>query len=60
VVPSQHSVSTSRPQTRPVEWRIEQSQAIKTMIDESRDAMYDALWHDLRRNKTDADHRCQE
>jgi aldehyde dehydrogenase (NAD+) len=25
------------------------------MIDESRDAMYEALWHDLRRNKTDAD-----
>jgi acyl-CoA reductase-like NAD-dependent aldehyde dehydrogenase len=25
------------------------------MIDESRDAMYDALWRDLRRNKTDAD-----
>jgi hypothetical protein len=25
------------------------------MIDESRDAMYEALWHDLRRNKTEAD-----
>ena len=25
------------------------------MIDESRDAMYEALWHDLRRNRTDAD-----
>src|SRR5262249_16265308 len=41
--------------TRPVAWRIEQLQAIKRMIDESRDAMYDALWHDLRRNRTDAD-----
>ena len=25
------------------------------MIDESRDAMYDALWDDLRRNRIDAD-----
>jgi aldehyde dehydrogenase (NAD+) len=41
--------------TRPAQWRIEQLNAIKTMIDESRDAMYEALWHDLRRNKTDAD-----
>ncbi len=41
--------------TRPAAWRIEQLEAIKTMIDESRDDMYEALWHDLRRNKTDAD-----
>ena len=41
--------------TRPVEWRIEQLKAIRTMIDENRDAMYEALWHDLRRNETDAD-----
>jgi aldehyde dehydrogenase (NAD+) len=41
--------------TRPVSWRIEQLNAIKRMIDESREAMYEALWHDLRRNKTDAD-----
>jgi aldehyde dehydrogenase (NAD+) len=41
--------------TRPVEWRIEQLNAIKRMIDESREAMYEALWHDLRRNRTDAD-----
>jgi acyl-CoA reductase-like NAD-dependent aldehyde dehydrogenase len=41
--------------TRRLEWRIEQLNAIKTMIDESRDDMYEALWHDLRRNKTDAD-----
>src|SRR5215471_6716491 len=41
--------------TRPLAWRIEQLNAIKTMIDESRDDMYEALWHDLRRNKTDAD-----
>ena len=25
------------------------------MIDENRDAMREALWHDLRRNETDAD-----
>ena len=25
------------------------------MIDDSRDAMYEALWLDLRRNRTDAD-----
>ena len=30
-------------------------QAIKRMIDESREAMYEALWHDPRRNRTDAD-----
>jgi acyl-CoA reductase-like NAD-dependent aldehyde dehydrogenase len=41
--------------TRPAAWRIEQLNAIKTMIDESRDDMYEALWHDLRRNKVDAD-----
>jgi acyl-CoA reductase-like NAD-dependent aldehyde dehydrogenase len=41
--------------TRPIAWRIEQLNAIRTMIDESRDDMYEALWHDLRRNKTDAD-----
>jgi acyl-CoA reductase-like NAD-dependent aldehyde dehydrogenase len=41
--------------TRPLEWRIGQLNAIRKMIDESRDAMYEALWHDLRRNKTDAD-----
>jgi acyl-CoA reductase-like NAD-dependent aldehyde dehydrogenase len=42
-------------QTRPIAWRVEQLEAIETMIDESRDAMYEALWHDLRRNRTDAD-----
>ena len=41
--------------TRPVAWRVEQLKAIRTMIDESRDAMREALWHDLRRNETDAD-----
>ncbi|HEY1368879.1 MAG TPA: aldehyde dehydrogenase family protein, partial [Gaiellaceae bacterium] len=41
--------------TRPAAWRIEQLNAIRTMIDESRHDMYEALWHDLRRNKTDAD-----
>jgi acyl-CoA reductase-like NAD-dependent aldehyde dehydrogenase len=41
--------------TRPAAWRIEQLQTIRRMIDESRDDMYEALWHDLRRNRTDAD-----
>jgi aldehyde dehydrogenase (NAD+) len=41
--------------TRPVSWRANQLKALKTMVDESRDAMYEALWHDLRRNRTDAD-----
>ena len=41
--------------TRPVAWRVEQLKAIKTMIEENRDAMYAALWHDLRRNRVDAD-----
>jgi hypothetical protein len=31
-----------------VEWRIEQLKAIRRMIDENREAMYKALWHDLR------------
>lgn len=41
--------------TRPAAWRIEQLNAIKTMIEESREDMYEALWHDLRRNRVDAD-----
>lgn len=41
--------------TRPAAWRIEQLNAIKTMVDESREEMYEALWHDLRRNRVDAD-----
>jgi acyl-CoA reductase-like NAD-dependent aldehyde dehydrogenase len=41
--------------TRPAAWRSEQLHTLKRMVDESRDAMYEALWHDLRRNKTDSD-----
>jgi acyl-CoA reductase-like NAD-dependent aldehyde dehydrogenase len=41
--------------TRPSKWRVEQLRAIRTMIDESRDDMYEALWSDLRRNRVDAD-----
>jgi aldehyde dehydrogenase (NAD+) len=41
--------------TRPLDWRIEQLKAIKAMIEASRDPMREALWHDLRRNETDAD-----
>ena len=33
--------------TRPAAWRIEQLNAIRAMIDENRDDMYEALWHDL-------------
>ncbi len=41
--------------TRPVTWRVKQLNAIKAMISENREALYDALWHDLRRNRYDAD-----
>jgi aldehyde dehydrogenase (NAD+) len=35
--------------TRPASWRVEQLKAIKAMVEESRDAIREALWHDLRR-----------
>ena len=41
--------------TRPVSWRVEQLKAIKAMIEARRGAIREALWHDLRRNETDAD-----
>ena len=41
--------------TRPKAWRIAQLEALKAMIEENRDRFYDALWHDLRRNRYDAD-----
>jgi aldehyde dehydrogenase (NAD+) len=41
--------------TKPVSWRVEQLKAIKAVIEASRNAMRDALWHDLRRNETNAD-----
>jgi acyl-CoA reductase-like NAD-dependent aldehyde dehydrogenase len=41
--------------TRPVTWRLEQLKAIKAMMEANRDAIREALWHDLRRNETDAD-----
>ncbi len=41
--------------TRPVSWRNEQLKAITAMIEANRDAIREALWHDLRRNETDAD-----
>ena len=41
--------------TRPVSWRVEQLKAIKVMIEARRGAIREALWHDLRRNETDAD-----
>ena len=36
--------------TRPTAWRVAQLNAVKAMISENRDAMFDALAHDLRRN----------
>ena len=41
--------------TRPAAWRVAQLNAVKAMINENRDALFDALWHDLRRNRFDAD-----
>jgi aldehyde dehydrogenase (NAD+) len=41
--------------TRPVKWRVDQLNAIKAMVSDNRDAFYDGLWHDLRRNRYDAD-----
>ena len=41
--------------TRPVAWRVEQLKAIKAMMEANRGAIREALWHDLRRNETDAD-----
>ncbi|MGP6169872.1 aldehyde dehydrogenase family protein [Microbacterium sp. A204] len=41
--------------TRSVQWRKAQLHALATMVTENSEAMYDALWHDLRRNRYDAD-----
>src|SRR5215475_7169861 len=41
--------------TRAASWRVAQLKAIKAMIEASRGAIREALWHDLRRNETDAD-----
>ena len=41
--------------TRPVSSRVEQLKALRAMIDVSRDAIYQAVWDDLRRNRTEAD-----
>ena len=41
--------------TRPAAWWIGQLNAIKAMISENRELLYDAPWHDLRRNRFDAD-----
>jgi aldehyde dehydrogenase (NAD+) len=41
--------------TRPISWRVEQLNAIKAMISDNRELLYDAMWHDLRRNRVDAD-----
>jgi aldehyde dehydrogenase (NAD+) len=41
--------------TRPLAWRVSQLKALKAMFVENRPALYDALYHDLRRNTVDAD-----
>src|SRR5438477_208036 len=41
--------------TRPAEWREGQLTALREMMTEHAEAFYEALWTDLRRNRTDAD-----
>ena len=41
--------------TRPEAWRVAQLTALKAMVEENKDELYDALWQDLRRNRYDAD-----
>jgi aldehyde dehydrogenase (NAD+) len=41
--------------TRPLAWRVSQLKALKAMFVENRPALYNALYHDLRRNTVDAD-----
>ena len=41
--------------TQPFAWRASQLSALKAMFEENRQAMYDALHEDLRRNPVDAD-----
>jgi aldehyde dehydrogenase (NAD+) len=41
--------------TRPKAWRVDQLRAVKEMVEANREELYDALWHDLRRNRYDAD-----
>src|ERR1051326_3393849 len=41
--------------TRPAEWRERQLTALREMMTKHAEAFYEALWTDLRRNRTDAD-----
>ncbi len=41
--------------TRPVAWRHEQLEAVKSLLSDNRDQFYAALQEDLRRNEVDAD-----
>ncbi len=41
--------------TRPVAWRRAQLEAVKALFTDNHDALCDALWKDLRRNRNDAD-----
>ena len=45
--------------TRPTAWRVAQLNAVKAMISENRDAMFDALAHDLRRNHSSRPDGCR-
>src|SRR5262249_4489546 len=41
--------------TRPIEWREKQLAALRSMVKDHAGDFYEALWTDLRRNRTDAD-----
>jgi aldehyde dehydrogenase (NAD+) len=41
--------------TRSRGWRTDQLNALKRLVEENREELYAALWHDLRRNRYDAD-----
>jgi aldehyde dehydrogenase (NAD+) len=41
--------------TRPVEWRRQQLEAMKALLNDNRGALFEALRHDLRRNDIDSD-----
>ena len=41
--------------TRPKAWRLAQLNALKALVEENKEELYDALWQDLRRNRYDAD-----
>src|SRR5258705_1104285 len=52
---SRHRNYFRRGDTRSVEWRERQLNALRAMMTDRAEDFYDALWTDLRRNRTDAD-----